>query len=237
MAEDQFGRDFHRNILAALFQHHHQLALIVIIEGEAGIADRAAAGHHHIGLFGEEQRRLLGIIAKLLGMGGVIAPHAPDPAHGKPLVVAMDGDEWLRQGKKIIVGHGCSLIELRIAGIPKSPLSPPLRRCAAPPRYWPGMDRTPCGRRESGGGNPRHHGWARWARFGATWPRFLPLRDRRNRLQKFQTVWRGSPRRPEKAHGTNPSPPPIPTNCATGSAVKDGWCRRRPRRRSRHGKF
>src|SRR6185312_16835518 len=79
----------------------------VIIGSEAGIAERPAAGNDHVRLLGEEKGRILGVVAQLLGMGGVIPAHAPDPPHGKAFGASLNSDERLGK-RKDKIAHAAS---------------------------------------------------------------------------------------------------------------------------------
>jgi hypothetical protein len=78
---------------AAAFQRDHEFDLVLEILGQRRIGDRYAVAGHHVGVLGEEERRLALVIAHLADVFEIVATDAPDAAYRKGFRLAGDGME------------------------------------------------------------------------------------------------------------------------------------------------
>ncbi|MNT07977.1 hypothetical protein D3C72_1427010 [compost metagenome] len=116
IAPDVFECLFDRDIRTSLADHGHQLGLVVVVLRLRRIrqVQRGTCLHRddRVRRLAEEERRLaVGIEAHLARMGGVVAAHAIDAAHGELVVAAGNGDGNGGGGRED-VGHGSRFPEV-----------------------------------------------------------------------------------------------------------------------------
>src|SRR5262249_28953096 len=111
VAPDAVERLRCRDVAAAALEGDNQLDLVMHVLRERRIGRGAAVRDDRVGGLGEEERRLALVLAHLLDVLEIVAPHAPDAAHRKFFVAAGDGEGGLRRGRNdvLVVAHdaGC----------------------------------------------------------------------------------------------------------------------------------
>ncbi len=99
IAVDVIERLVGGDVQAAALHRHDQLDLVMQVLGQRRIGNGGAVALQHVGMFGEEEGRVALVVAHLADMFEIIAPDAPDAAHGKRFLFAGDGNGGLRQGR------------------------------------------------------------------------------------------------------------------------------------------
>jgi hypothetical protein len=148
-AEHGLKRLIGRQVGAAALQGHDQFDLVMQIAGRRRIGDLALQRGHRVGGLAEEERRIAAVSAHLAGMGGVVAPHAENPANGEGRARSLHRNRRNGVRGKGVGRHGASfrpksrcpkpLCGSNSAGEPQEPQS---GRCLEIPRLNPWLKRS-----------------------------------------------------------------------------------------------